>query len=140
MSCPDSRKDVDEILKVCMRQDCISPNDNICKKLLFWSQIHLQYFLVLTLADFVYLILQQYGLYHVFNLLEVHSNHRFMLHGWKLRPSYNPSTANSGMCHYHSAYSFLGRVRMLISLTKGYIAHYSVPTLESPIPHCIIVI
>jgi hypothetical protein len=27
-----SRKEVDEIIKVCMKQDCISPNDNIRKR------------------------------------------------------------------------------------------------------------
>lgn len=52
-------------------------------------------------------------------LQEVHCNDRFVLHGWQPRPAYNPSTPNNGMCHYYSPYSFSGRVRMLISLTKG---------------------
>ena len=52
-------------------------------------------------------------------LQEVHCNDRFVLHGWQPRPAYNPSTPNNGMCRYYSPYSFSGRVRMLISLTKG---------------------
>ena len=31
-----SRKEVDEIIKLCMKQDCISPNDNIRKRLPFF--------------------------------------------------------------------------------------------------------
>ena len=52
----------------------------------------------------------------------------------------SPSTPNSGMCHYHSPHSFFGWLGMFISLTKGSIAHYSILTLESLIPRCIIAI
>lgn len=32
-----SRKEVDDIIKLCMKQDCISPNDNIRKRYLMLS-------------------------------------------------------------------------------------------------------